>query len=496
MSSTTSTGFCRVTVVAPDSRIDVALPDDIALADLYPEMLRLTGQTQPTGTPVGYHFVRRDGTVLDGSRSLAAQRVLDGDVLSMRPFAQSLPPVVRDDVSDAIASTVAGDHALWNARYLRACGLFGGALLLIFMGFVLWFADPVEHDMHGLPGVIAGGVGLLLAVFAGVRARVYDDRASAVALGLAALPHVMIGGSGVLALDAGEGIGRLQFLLGCVAVLIVSVALVAAMPSGDAPFVAAVVLSAFGTLSTFCQIMTDTSAAGTAAVCVAVAIAAIAFLPGLSARAARLPIGYVAPRDASRNDYGASGGIDLENSSSAAAARPVDGERIAAQVKRGHELLLGLVGGCASVVVGSSAVLGFSDGTWAQLLALAAGLAMLLRARLFRYTWQVACVLASGVVSLALLILGLALNPPTSAVIDLLSGDSGPLNIRTVWLTASVAFGALILIAIALIVPKKSVTPFWGRFGDLVEGAMLLSITPLVLAVLDVYATARGLVSK
>ncbi|MER5777394.1 MarR family transcriptional regulator, partial [Streptomyces sp. NPDC002039] len=31
-----ATGFCRVTVVAPDSRIDVALPEDIAVADVPP----------------------------------------------------------------------------------------------------------------------------------------------------------------------------------------------------------------------------------------------------------------------------------------------------------------------------------------------------------------------------------------------------------------------------------------------------------------------------
>ena len=103
MSTTAATGFCRVTVVAPDSRIDVALPEDIAVADVYPEILRLTGQTQAAGAPTGYHLVRRDGTVLDGARSLAAQRVFDGDVLSLRPFAESLPPAVFDDVSDAVA---------------------------------------------------------------------------------------------------------------------------------------------------------------------------------------------------------------------------------------------------------------------------------------------------------------------------------------------------------------------------------------------------------
>lgn len=72
VSTAGTTGFCRVTVVAPDSRIDVALPEDIAVADVYPELLRLTGQTQPVGAPTGFHLVRRSGTVLDGARTLAS----------------------------------------------------------------------------------------------------------------------------------------------------------------------------------------------------------------------------------------------------------------------------------------------------------------------------------------------------------------------------------------------------------------------------------------
>ena len=61
---------------------------------------------RPKARPTGYHLVRRDGTVLDARRSLAAQRILDGDLLSLRPFAESLPPAVFDDVSDAVASAV------------------------------------------------------------------------------------------------------------------------------------------------------------------------------------------------------------------------------------------------------------------------------------------------------------------------------------------------------------------------------------------------------
>lgn len=92
----TGLGFCRVTIVAPDSRIDVALPDDVPVADVYPEILRLSRQTAAEGAPVGYHLVRRDGTVLDSSRSFAAQRILDGELLTLRPFSESLPPAVID----------------------------------------------------------------------------------------------------------------------------------------------------------------------------------------------------------------------------------------------------------------------------------------------------------------------------------------------------------------------------------------------------------------
>ncbi|WP_329378623.1 type VII secretion integral membrane protein EccD [Streptomyces sp. NBC_01351] len=501
MSTAATTGFCRVTVVAPDSRIDVALPEDIAVADVYPELLRLTGQTQPVGAPTGFHLVRRSGTVLDGARTLAAQQVLDGEVLSLRPFAESLPPAVFDDVSDAVASAVVRDRHRWSDDMLRGAGLAGAAVLLVMLGFVLWYADPIRHDMNGLPGVIAGAVGVLLTAVAGVRARVYRDRGSAVALGLSALPHLLIAGSGIVAPAAGQGPGRLQFLLGCVCVLVASVALVALTPSGDAPFVAATFVAATGTLATFVAIATEASATQTAAACAPVAIGLVAFLPSLSARVARLPIGYAAPQSAvedyeTPDRYETEPYGDQSGGDGAEPGAPLDAEAIAAQARRGHEMLLGLVAGCAAVAVGSAAVLGFSDNTWGRLLALATGLAMLLRARLFRYTSQVVCALGAGLAAVALLILGLALHPPVALLEAMVvKQDHSGMDIRTIWLTAAVAAGAALLAGIALVIPRKGLSPFWGRLLDLTEAAVLLSLVPLALAVLDVYSRARSLTS-
>ena len=159
VSTSAATGFCRVTVVAPDSRIDVALPEDIAVADVYPEILRLTGQTQPAGAPTGYHLVRRDGTVLDGARSLAAQQVLDGEVLRLRPFAESLPPAVFDDVSDAVASAVTRDRhpverrpaARRRARRRRPAARPHGLRALVRRPGPARHARPAGHHRRGAP---------------------------------------------------------------------------------------------------------------------------------------------------------------------------------------------------------------------------------------------------------------------------------------------------------------------------------------------------------
>jgi type VII secretion integral membrane protein EccD len=476
-------GFCRVTIVAPDSRIDVALPDDVPLADLYPEVLRLSAQSPAEGAPVGYHLVRRDGTVLESARTFAAQGVLDGELLSLRPFAESLPPAVYDDVSDAVASAVSRDNALWNEDLTRGAGLIAGGVLPVLLAFVLWTGQPL-HDMNGLSGILAAVAGVLLVVLAAVRARVYDDRGSAVALGLGALPNVAVAGSGLLALPAHHGIGRLQFLLACAAVLIASVILTAVSPGGDGPFVAFVLASAVGVVTVFIASLTEWEPVETAGLCAPIAVGGLAFLPGLSMRFARLPIGFSSPHASPGGQAGDPG-----------PQAPVDAERIAAQARRGHELLVGLVGGCALVAVGASAVLGFSDNVWGQLLALTTGIAMLMRARLFRYTSQVVAALTAGLAALVLLGLGLALGTPDLLLRHALAGNSRDLDIRTLWLAAAIGVTATLTTAVGLIIPNKGVTPFWGRFLEIAESFVLLTLIPLTLAVFDVFAAARAMTS-
>lgn len=476
MSTTAATGFCRVTIAAPDSRIDMALPEDIPLADLSPEILRLAGHAPLAGGPVGYSVVRRDGSVLDGARTLAAQRVLDGEVLALRPFADSLPPPVHDDVTDAVAEAVTQDRRLWDDQLLRVAGLTGASLLAALTAVALWFAEPVRHDMHGLPGIIAGALALFLTALAMVRVRVYEDRGAAAALGLGALPHALVAGSGALPLAADHGVGRLELLLGCATVLLFSLALAAAMPDSAAPFAATATAAGCGLLAAFGAITTEASPAVTAAVCAPVALGALAFLPGVSARLVRLPIGYTAPPV----------GFDAPNPDQLSGADAVaDDARIADRARRGHQLLLGLAAGCALLATLSVGILGFAGDGWGRLLALATCLALITRASLFRYAVQVATLLTAGLVSLSLLVLGYSLAH---------SGEAS--DLRTVWLAVALTTGAAVMAAVALIVPRAGLAPFWGRVLDLGESMVLLSLVPLSLAVLGVYAEVRGLTSS
>nr|WP_241562578.1 type VII secretion integral membrane protein EccD [Streptomyces hoynatensis] len=481
----TGTGFCRVTVAAPGSRVDLALPEDVPLADLYPELLRLAGQAPDPGAPVGYHLVRRDGTVLDGARTLGAQRVLDGEVLVLRPFADSLPPPVHDDVTDAVAEAVTHDRLLWHDGMLRAGGLIAAGVLAALTAAALWLGEPDRHDMHGLPGVLAGVLAVLLIAFAAVRARVYEDRAAAVASGLAALPHALVGGTGALPLDAGHGAGRLQLLLGCLAVLLASAVLIAAMPEAASWFAAGACAATLGALATFCALLTEGTPVQTAALCLPVVLGALAFLPALTAALVRLPVGYETPAPPPDPRTAPGGGPRSEDRPD-----PLDTARIAAQARRGHQILLGLTGGCAALAVAAAGVLGFASDGWGRLLALAAAVALLTRARLFRYAVQVSVLLAAGLTALVLLVLGFVLDAATAG-----GRPEGTDSLHTLWLAAALTAAAGLLAAVALIVPRAGLTPFWGRVLDLTEGVVLLSLIPLCLAVLDVYGEARGLTS-
>lgn len=53
------------------------------------------------------------------------------------------------------------------------------------------------------------------------------------------------------------------------------------------------------------------------------------------------------------------------------------------------------------------------------------------------------------------------------------------LDIRTIWLVAAIAATSAIVTAIGLVASRSGLTPFWGRFMEIAEGFVLLTLVPL-----------------
>ncbi|MFD0631080.1 EsaB/YukD family protein [Catenulispora yoronensis] len=170
-------GHCRVTVVAPTRRVDVALPEDVPLAELLPELLRLVGAPGPATGPAalsGYVLTGFDGTALDTAAALSDQGVVDGGILRLRPADDVPEAAVHDDIADAVAEAVLAGSSQWSATALRATALAVVGIAAGLGAIVLWFSGT--GTFHGWKGVIAGVIALLLFTLGVLRAR-YDPTA-------------------------------------------------------------------------------------------------------------------------------------------------------------------------------------------------------------------------------------------------------------------------------------------------------------------------------
>jgi len=116
--------LARVTIRAPRRRLDLAVPHQVPLAELLPEVLRRAGETgadleatQPV--PGGWMLRRGDGASLSGEVALANQGVRDGDVLYLVPRNLSWPEPEYDDVVEEIAASARGHGRGWDAAGTR-----------------------------------------------------------------------------------------------------------------------------------------------------------------------------------------------------------------------------------------------------------------------------------------------------------------------------------------------------------------------------------------
>ncbi|MEW2385642.1 type VII secretion integral membrane protein EccD [Micromonospora sp. NPDC047707] len=462
-------GLARVTINAPQRRLDVALPEQVPLAELLPEVLRHAGEgLADDGERHGGWVLRRsDGAALATAQALLPQGVRDGEVLHLVPARAQWPELEYDDVVEAIADGARRRGGAWSPAATRVAALAGAAVPLA-VGLLAVLAGGPGHPA-GWPA--AATVALLLTLAGTAAARAYADGAAGATLGGYALPYAAT--AGALAVSSGDPVGVVpglrwlgvpELLAGATALLLVSVLALAGVAARVRVFVAGAVVGLAGAVTAIGGMVLDP--AGAAAVLLCVLVFAVGAIPLLAIRLGKVPL---PPITLPTGDPG--GGLDRVRDLP-------DRERVHAAVARTDEMLTGMLVGHAVLAGLAAVLLGLTGGVAGWVLVGVAATVLLLRARLFVAVRHRVPAVVAGLAGYA--VLG-----------TVLADRSGPGGLLA--LTLGGLALALVAVAAGTTYARRPVSPYVGRTADLADTALVVSVVPVACAVLDLYEQARGL---
>jgi type VII secretion integral membrane protein EccD len=323
-------------------------------------------------------------------------------------------------------------------------------------------------------------VAVLLLVGGVLASRAYGDGIAGSALAGFSLPYAFAGGA--LLLGDAEVLGGVvpnvlwlgspQLLVGCVAMLLFAALGAAGVGHGTRIFTAGGVVGLFGA---FGALLESFGAAGGAAIVIAVLVCGIGLLPVLAIRFGKVPVPSVAlPRGTEQETFTSTA------SRSRSTADTPDKTRVFAAVSRSEELLTGMLLGYTVLVTFGALVLAIDGGTPGRVLVAVAATALLLRSRLFVTVRQRTPLIAAGLLGHMLLLGGLAFSADNKA-------------------RAFFAIGAVVLALIVVLAgqtfSRTAPSPYVGRFADIFDMIVVVSVVPVAAWVLDVYGTISSLVA-
>ncbi len=489
--------FCRVTVLAPRTRMDLALPTDLTVAELVPMLCELAGESGPRGRagrrapgaggpdyggiahPSIWCLASVAGAELPPGSTLAGLGVLDGDLLRLRPRAEAPPPPVFDDPVDAVAEVVpAADGSPdpwghqpatarpeplalrpWTRRCRRGAGLAIGGVALASAAVLLAatrglgpLADPVAAVIGGLATI---------AALVGASHTVRLDPAAAALLAVSSLP--VAAATGFAALPGAPGAGHL--LLAAALAAATGAASLAVLGAPAPPLVAVTLAATVCAAAALLATLYIGSVAALAAGAAAIALGALPVLPKISVRLAGLPPPVV-PTTA-------------EEMVTADAQWQLDSaDDIRHHSRLAHSYLGGLVSGAAAVAGVGAALAAATGGLGGAVLATVVVAVLLMRSRAYATALASGAPLVAGVAAGAALVAGV--------------GALGPVGLRL-----GAGLGLLVAGAVAVALVWDGATrepsPVARRTVDILEAVLVVAIFPLALWVMGLYDMMRGL---
>lgn len=465
--ATGTTVFSRVTVVAPRTRIDVALPADVSVADLLPMLLEMSRETAPDGGARhgGWCLAKLGDDPLDPSRTLASLGVVDGELLQLRRRAENPPAPLYDDVVDAIAEAEPDSFRPWTKETARRIGHVSGGLALIVSAVAVLLAgfSPGFH----LAAAIVGGIAAIACVGVGATvARGYAAPTTGVIIAAAGgLPLAFVAGMNIV-----PGVHNLRpgMLLGSALVVVIAAASIMLIGSGITVFIAGATAGLFGAIAfAVATIVPSQAPAGVAAGAAAVALAGVSVLPRVTIQFAKLPLPNV-PSNAE----------DLKEDSGFP-----DFAVIERRAGLAHDYMTGMIIGCGSVASVSAVIAAGTPSAaspvFGAILAVVVAAVMLLRARSYSNGQQAIALQVNGIIAAAGVFIGW-------------------LNVADALGKLLFIFGSLIVVAAAAFVlgvvfPHQKFSPPLRRTVDIIEAILIAAVLPLALAVMDLYNVLRHL---
>lgn len=471
--ATGTTVFSRVTVVAPKTRIDLALPADVSVADLLPMLLDMAHEGTADGGARhgGWCLAKLGGDRLDPSQTLASLGVIDGDMLQLRRNADNPPPPLYDDVVDALAEAEPGSYRPWTKETAARVGHTAGALALVAAAGALGVTG-----MMGLPDggpaflfqLVLAVAGLVVAVFAtaigSMVTRAYAAPTTGTVIAAAGgLPMAFV--AGINMIPGHEP--SLALLLGSALVLIFSAISLMVIGAGVVTFIAAATVSTFATIASIIAALLPVgaaTAAGVGAGAAAVGLAGISLLPRITIQLAKLPLPHV-PGSSE----------DLREDTHFPDYRVIE-----RRTGLAHQYMTGMIIGSGLTAALGAILAASSHNVFGPLLAIVVSAVLLLRARSYANGSQAVALLLNGLLAAA----GVA-----GGMIFMVADDA----LAITWTFAPLVLLAIAAIVFGVVFPNRRFSPVQRRSVDVLEAVLIALVLPLALGVMDLYLYVRDL---
>jgi type VII secretion integral membrane protein EccD len=466
MTETSVAGLCRLTIRAPAKTVDLAVPADIPVADILPAVLRYAGEDiEENGLEQGGWALQRLGEQpLNDNGTLETLGLRDGEVLYLRPHTAELPAVRLDDLVDGIADVTRDRLHGWSVAMSRR--LLRGLLVVLLVTVLGMLA--CSGGQAGARAVTLGAAGLLLLAGAGTASRAVGDAAAGATLGVMAAPYLAAAGwllpGGDLSGPGGYQVFGARLLAagaaGAAGAVLALAAVAVYTPLFLGSAVVAVAAALAGTLMSVFSVPMDDAAEIMAAVFAVLG----GFVPAFAFRLAGMRMPHL-PVNADELQQ------DIE---------PYESRDVATRAEVANVWMTALYATIGTVCASCLVALAWRPDLPELLTELALSLLLLLHARGVFSVWQRLTLVATGAWGVVLLLVSAGITLPPKG-------------------GAALVAGALALAAVLAItswtVPGRRMSPYWGRAAEVLHSLLAISLLPLTLWVLGLFALLRGMTS-